>query len=64
MILDINNKTRKKLLDNILEKNQTTIVGNGYVDIIIPRSNYIQLINELVINNFIITHITWWEYCT
>ncbi|NRH20920.1 hypothetical protein HOO68_02660 [Candidatus Gracilibacteria bacterium] len=58
------NIERKKLLDNILEKNQTTIVGNGYVDIIIPRSNYIQLINELVINNFIITYITWWEYCT
>ena len=37
---------KKELLDSLLEKNQTTIVGEGYIDIIVPRLNLVQLIND------------------
>jgi len=54
---------RKILLDSILEKNQTDIVGKGYIDIIVSRSNYINLIKELVFENFKIRSVSWWEWC-
>lgn len=57
------NINKKELLDSLLEKNQTTIVGEGYIDIIVPRSHLVQLINDLVENNITITHVTWWEFC-
>jgi hypothetical protein len=56
-------KERKLALDSILQRNQTDIVGNGYIDIIAGRSKYINQINELVLEGFNISSITWWEWC-
>ena len=55
---------RKNLLDSILIANQTDIVGNGYIDIIVSRSNFISLIATLVNEDFRITNVAWWEYCS
>ena len=54
---------RKTILDNILERHQTDIVGDGYIDIIVSRSNYTSLIKELILEDFKITSISWWEFC-
>jgi hypothetical protein len=52
---------RKIILDNILEKNQTDIVGKGYIDIIVSRMNYKDLIAEILSEKIKIRAISWWE---
>lgn len=54
---------KKQLLDEMLERNKVTIVGIGYIDLIVPRENYKNLLYELIWNDFIISDISWWEYC-
>lgn len=54
---------KKQLLDEILERNKVTIVGISYIDTIVPRENYTNLVFELIKNDFIISDISWWEYC-
>ena len=53
----------KQKLDEILEKHKAEPVGYGYIDIIVPRDYYKNLISELAGNGFSITYITWWQWC-
>ncbi len=50
-------------LDRILEKHKAQPVGSGYVDIIVWRDNYQNLVQALVENGFEIESISWWEWC-
>ena len=52
----------KIILDNLLNKHKAQPVGNGYIDIIVSRSNYKELASELIENDFLINAISWWEY--
>jgi len=53
----------KEKLDTILEMYKAQPVGNGYIDIIVPREHYELFISSLVENGFIIKSISWWEWC-
>jgi len=56
-------KMRKEHLDIILEKHKAQPVGSGYIDIIVRRENYQNLIHDLIENGFEIESISWWEWC-
>lgn len=53
----------KILLDKILEKHKAQPVGSGYIDIIVRKSCYRNLVQELIENEFEIESISWWEWC-
>ena len=53
----------KTTLDYILEKHKAQPVGHGYIDIIVSRGNYKDLVSDLVTNDFKIESISWWEWC-
>jgi len=50
-------------LEQVIENNKGQIVGSGYIDIIIKREFVENFVNEIISNDFKITHITWWDYC-
>lgn len=54
----------KNRLDELIEKHKAQPVGDGYIDIIVSRENYISFVSELVINGYKIESISWWEWCS
>jgi hypothetical protein len=49
-------------LDALLEEYKAQPVGDGYIDIIVSRANYLPFANALLESGFIIEAISWWEY--
>ena len=56
-------KMSQEHLDNILIENKAQPVGSGYIDIIVNRENYSNLVRDLIENEFEISTISWWEWC-
>ena len=56
-------RMKKEQLDIILEKHRAQPVGNGYIDIIVRREDYQNLIQDLIRSEFEIESISWWEWC-
>lgn len=59
----INYLKNKKILDDLLNKYKAQPVGNGYIDIIVMRDNFKNLIIDLLNNNYEIRSVSWWEFC-
>lgn len=55
------NQTKKRL-DDLLVEYKAQPVGNGYVDVIVSRENYLRFAKALIENGFIIESISWWEH--
>lgn len=53
----------KATLDDIIERHKAQPVGHGYIDIIVLRDNYQDLVADLVNSGFKIQSISWWEWC-
>lgn len=53
----------KTKLDEILDKHKAQPVGNGYIDIIVGRDNYNDLVTDIINSGFKIKSISWWEWC-
>ena len=53
----------KNRLDILLELHKAQPIGYGYIDIIVLRENYVQFINDLIQNGYLIKSISWWEWC-
>ncbi len=56
-------RIRKEKLDSLIKLYKAQPVGNGYIDIIVSRDYYKDFVRELINNGFVITSISWWEYC-
>jgi hypothetical protein len=53
----------KSKLDDILQRHKAQPVGQGYIDIIVSRDNYKDFVSELIMNDYRIRSISWWEWC-
>lgn len=51
-----------RTLDEILAHNLAQPVGDGYIDIIVRRENYRNLLKDLIEKGYEISCISWWEY--
>ena len=51
------------LLNELLLKHKAQTVGNGDIDIIVSRKNYKEFVADILKNEYIITGISWWEFC-
>ncbi len=56
------NRHRKSILDNIIEKNCANPAEGWYIDIIVKRKFVNTFIEDITKQNFLIGYVSWWEY--
>jgi len=51
-------------IERLILKYQVQVVGNGYIDMIVLRSNALALISDLTQINICVNVLSWWCLCT
>ncbi|MCB9164477.1 MAG: hypothetical protein H6592_08595 [Flavobacteriales bacterium] len=51
-------------LDRLVETYAAAVVGNGYIDIIVPRERYMDFFEELTKSGFAVEAVSWWCHAT
>lgn len=62
--LQANSDALRTAIDDVLAEFRVLPVGSGYIDLIVPITDALDLIDRLALVPVAVTSVTWWCHCT